>query len=1000
MEALDTSRIRSLAAAASSILKNSLFKALFAASFFILPVCATIALAAEVPDPITGEPILDNDGSHQPTFGGTDYDPDPDPDPSVTPVAAPIDGGATVVIPIDYPSPWNPGGGLTVGSTGEGTLVVQEDGEVRITSGNLTVGYRGNGTLEIKDGGVVIIEGFSTTLYTKIGDQSGAIGNVTVSGEGSRLETGTIFLGASGGEGTLTIENGGTVFSDGRLNGIPTVEIGNTPTASGHVFVKDTGSTWTHFGSLAVGYTGTGTLEIKDGGVVKIESDKTASPPVTGSVIIGYRGTSDGSVTVSGPGSEWKIASWLAVGWEGKGSLEITDGGVVSSGGHLESAVTPIGYYFGSTGSVMVRGTDSRWETTTPVYIGEYGDGTLTVTDNGYAGSESLYVVGFAEYSVGALNIATGGTVENTNTYVAYHAGSKGTINIGSAVGSAPVAPGTLNAEHVVFKAGDGLLVFNHTDTSGNYIFAPVIKGGDASTGTHAVDVYAGTTVLTGVGSDYFAPTTIYGGILAAGKADVFSPNSDYDVRSAGGLDLRGNSQIVGSLTNAGLINMGTGTTPGTELTTSSYTGLGGATIALNTFLGADGSPSDKLVTENPATGNSQLRITNAGGAGAITINNGILVVETINGGTTGANAFSLSGPVMAGPYDYTLVRGGLDGSDPDNYYLRSTGHRPETSVYTVLPSIALLYGRSLIGTLHERVGEQEDIRGRSDLHQQTPNTGGWGRIFGAHGKQDGDEHGIFGNGPQYDYDFFGIQVGQDLFRAEHADGRRDHIGFYFAYGNADGEVTHFNGKRGTNEYDAYTLGGYWTHFGESGWYIDTVLHATYYDTTSSAYASGIPDLETHGTGLAVSVEAGKPFRFDQGWFIEPQAQVIYQTINFSDANDTAAQITFSDVDSFTGRIGARIGRIWQLDAGRQLTAWVRPNIWHEFRGKPVTRFSSEDGPVPFRADLDGTWSEINLGASGQIDRNLSLFMNASYSRRFDGGGYEYNGKVGLRFNW
>lgn len=85
---------------------------------------------------------------------------------------------------------------------------------------------------------------------------------------------------------------------------------------------------------------------------------------------------------------------------------------------------------------------------------------------------------------------------------------------------------------------------------------------------------------------------------------------------------------------------------------------------------------------------------------------------------------------------------------------------------------------------------------------------------------------------------------------------------------------------------------------------------------------------------------------------------------------------------------------------GRQLTAWIRPNIWHEFRGNPVTQFSSETGPVRFRADTRGTWGEMNVGASGQLSRNTTLFANASYHARFDGNGYAYSGKIGLRLNW
>jgi outer membrane autotransporter protein len=161
---------------------------------------------------------------------------------------------------------------------------------------------------------------------------------------------------------------------------------------------------------------------------------------------------------------------------------------------------------------------------------------------------------------------------------------------------------------------------------------------------------------------------------------------------------------------------------------------------------------------------------------------------------------------------------------------------------------------------------------------------------------------------------------------------------------------------------------------------------------------------KTTGYGLGVSAETGKPFRFEHGWFIEPQAQVIYQRIGFNDGIDNGALVSFSNVESLAGRIGARFGRAWSLDQGnprgRQLTVWLRPNLWHEFLGNPVTTFSSADGPVPFRSSLGGTWGEINLGVSGQVSLNTTLFANASYQSRFDGGGFSYNGKAGVRFNW
>ena len=149
-----------------------------------------------------------------------------------------------------------------------------------------------------------------------------------------------------------------------------------------------------------------------------------------------------------------------------------------------------------------------------------------------------------------------------------------------------------------------GTLNFNHNST--NYDFTPRITGvGDpAFPNIGVVNVYAGTTIFTAGGSpggnDYGGQTTIFGGAtLAAGGVDVFSANSRTVVMSGGTLDLHGFNQTLNNgLMNAGTVQLGVPgiTPPGTILSVAGgYVGNGG-TLNLNTFLGTDNSPSDKLV--------------------------------------------------------------------------------------------------------------------------------------------------------------------------------------------------------------------------------------------------------------------------------------------------------------------------------------------------------------------------------------------------------------------
>jgi outer membrane autotransporter protein len=135
---------------------------------------------------------------------------------------------------------------------------------------------------------------------------------------------------------------------------------------------------------------------------------------------------------------------------------------------------------------------------------------------------------------------------------------------------------------------------------------------------------------------------------------------------------------VAGSLVqvnNAGVIQMtqqGTPSPTDTLTINGNYTGLGGS-ILLDTYLGVDGSPSDKLIISGGlADGLTGLGIVNAGGPGGGTTGSGIMVVETTAGGTTATDAFVLDRAVAAGAYEYFLFRGGVAAGEEENWYLRS----------------------------------------------------------------------------------------------------------------------------------------------------------------------------------------------------------------------------------------------------------------------------------------------------------------------------------------
>ena len=111
--------------------------------------------------------------------------------------------------------------------------------------------------------------------------------------------------------------------------------------------------------------------------------------------------------------------------------------------------------------------------------------------------------------------------------------------------------------------------------------------------------------------------------------------------------------------------------------------------------------------------------------------------------------------------------------------------------------------------------------------------SGTWGRLIGLCGHHDGDPLGIYGGGPKFDYDFGAVQVGLDLYRAENQTAAATmpaSMPLRPRRGRCRAQPARPTFKGGEDKFDAFSLGGYWTHFGPSDWYLDGVLQATWYD--------------------------------------------------------------------------------------------------------------------------------------------------------------------------
>jgi outer membrane autotransporter protein len=698
------------------------------------------------------------------------------------------------------------------------------------------------------------------------------------------------------------------------------------------------------------------------------------------------------------------------------------DGGTVqvAADSNLGAATGPLSFN-GGTLATTASFTSGRATTL------DSGGGTFDV-----APSTTLTMNGAID-GTGALGKSNAGTLvlAADNTYTGGTTISAGTLQLGT---------GGTTGSILGDVADSGTLAFDRSDTVS---FAGVISGSG-----NLAQIGPGTTTLTGANS-YSGATNVDAGSLQAGASNTFSPNSAVTVAGGGTLDLNGFGQTVSGVTNAGLVSLGTDTAPGTVLTTTSYTGAGG-TIAMNTFLGGDDSPSDKLVVNGgSATGNSLLRITNAGGPGAETVANGIAVVQAINGGTTAPGAFQLATAtdVEVGDFDYRLFHGGVDGSNPGDWFLRSDFVVPPTptptpptptptppanpfppqpppnplppgvypiigprlSAYGVVQPIARELGLTELGTLHQRIGDT--------LTTAYPEGEGWalsawGRFFG---ETIDNRYQAFAD-PRASGHQVGFQTGLDLWRGSLIPGHRDVAGVYFAYGNSNVDVTglvtnpaataYVLQHTGTLSLNSYSGGGYWTHYGPGGWYFDAVLQGTGYGGNAMAQSANLPvttKLATGGSGFLASLEGGYPvpLQFGTNFILEPQAQIVWQHVSFDPANDGIGTIALGSTSGTTERFGARAqwtilggnGAVWQ--------PYARANLWHGGGANAATSFAPSAIAVPLVEQA--TWLEFAGGVAYKLNPRLSFYAQAGYQFAVAPGNISrdgFSGDLGLRITW
>ncbi|MBB3147592.1 autotransporter-associated beta strand protein [Phyllobacterium trifolii] len=301
------------------------------------------------------------------------------------------------------------------------------------------------------------------------------------------------------------------------------------------------------------------------------------------------------------------------------GGLQLTNSGTIRAGA-------------GGTTAIQVTGA-ATVDLTLELQAGSVIEGNVLANATSAA---DIFRLGGAANDIFDVS-AIGPQYQNFDTYEKTGASTWALTGTGTAVTNWNIQDGTLQVGNGgtsgsvignLTTASAGTLAFNRSDT---FSFNNLVLG----TGTIS-QIGTGTTIMTADNSAFAGSTTIKAGTLSVNGILGGTVN----VQTGG--RLQGTGQ-VGTTTSDGTI--APGNSIGTLTIDGNYTGNGG-TLVIESELGGDASPTDRLVVTGDTAGATSVRVTNLGGTGAQTVE-GIKIVD-VGGASNGV--FSLLGDyVIAG---------------------------------------------------------------------------------------------------------------------------------------------------------------------------------------------------------------------------------------------------------------------------------------------------------------------------------------------------------------
>ena len=242
---------------------------------------------------------------------------------------------------------------------------------------------------------------------------------------------------------------------------------------------------------------------------------------------------------------------------------------------------------------------------------------------------------------------------------------------------------------------------------------------------------------------------------------------------------------------------------------------------------------------------------------------------------------------------------------------------------------------------------------------------------------QQGEPTGIWARigGGKYSYSGSGIDTATDYTRIQGGYDAKISRGW-----TVGGQVSYLRGSEdyvfdGSGKVKSFSVGAYGLKdLGKDQYvHVETQVGRVSNDFTARNEIGEAMSGDAKSNAYSIGVRYGKTLKYDNGFYVEPQAQLNFTHFGGRNFNVDNVSVNQSGVNSTSGKLGLELGK--QFGNGNIYTRFA---AGHTFTGNVKTAFASGSVVKLTEQDLKGTWTELAFGGRYSFNSNNSVFADVA----------------------